>query len=310
MITAREADGSLQCYYGPCEYTSARLISWHKAEFAYGRIESRILLPDGESGLWPAFWSLGTNIGRVGWPRSGEIDFMEYVSRRPYEVYGTIHGPGYAGGASFGDTYVTYPERVAANYHTFAIEWQPDLIEWYVDDVLYHSATPGNVAPNEWVFNDPVFLIYNLATGGYFGGPVSPFTTFPQSMAIDYVRVYQGPDTAERWEASFTDRFDGWQEVEIPFGAFTRSGEQPAGAPDDGLNLDEVWGYGFRLPGTGSASGPTLLDQVRLMAPSKVALAIADDSGDGTLRQVDSTPCATTACPHSVPSIVPRGVPK
>jgi beta-glucanase (GH16 family) len=265
VITAREADGSLQCFYGPCRYTSARLISWHRAEFAYGRIESRILVPDGEAGLWPAFWSLGTNIGLVGWPRSGEIDLMEYVSRQPYEVFGTIHGPGYAGGASFGNTYVTYPERIADSYHTFAVEWQPDLIEWYVDDILYHTATPADVAPREWVFNGPVFLIYNMAVGGFFGGPVSPLTTFPQSLTIDYVRVFQGPDTSERWEASFADLNVGWREVEIPFWAFTRGDEQPTGAPDDGLNLEEVWGYGLRFPDTGSATGRVLLDQVRLM---------------------------------------------
>lgn len=269
VITAREADGSLRCYYGPCAYTSARLISLQRSEFAYGRIESRILLPDGDRGLWPAFWSLGTDIGRVGWPRSGEIDFMEYVSRRPYEVYGTIHGPGYSGAASFGDTYVTYPERTAESYHTFAVEWQPDRIEWYVDGTLFHTATPYDVAPNDWVFNGPVFLIFNLAVGGYFGGPVSPFTTFPQSMTIDYVRVYQGPDTAERWESSFTDHFDGWREVEMPFGTFLRAEDQPDGAPDDGLNLDEVWGYGFGLPDGGAATGRVLLDRVRLIDPGE-----------------------------------------
>ena len=144
-----------------------------------------------------------------------------------------------------------------------------------MDDILFHTATPAHVAPYEWVFNNPVFLIYNLAVGGHFGGPVSPDTTFPQSMAIDYVRVYQGPDTAERWEASFTDAFVGWQEVEIPFGAFTRSGEQLTGAPDDGLDLDHVWGYGFRFPDTGSASGHMLLDQVRLIAPGEVTVLTA-----------------------------------
>jgi beta-glucanase (GH16 family) len=263
VITAREADGSLQCFYGPCRYTSARLISWHRREFAYGRIESRILVPDGDRGLWPAFWSLGTNIDRVGWPRSGEIDLMEYVSREPFEVFGTVHGPGYSGGAAFGDTWIFYPERVAASYHTFAIEWQPDRIEWYVDDILYHTATPAAVAPAEWVFNAPEFLILNMAVGGFFGGPVSPDTTFPQALTIDYVRVYQGPDTAERWQTSFTDSFVGWREVELPFGAFVRSEQQPMGAPDDGLNLDEVWGYGFRLP-AGSTTGRVLLDQTRL----------------------------------------------
>ncbi|MEJ2748695.1 MAG: carbohydrate binding domain-containing protein, partial [Anaerolineae bacterium] len=270
VITAREADGSLECYYGPCEYTSARLLSAKKVEVAYGRIESRILVPDGAAGLWPAFWSLGTDINEVDWPQTGEIDIMEYVSRIPDEIFGTIHGPGYSGGASFGDTY-TFPNGVAGSYHTFAIEWQPDLIEWYVDGILYHTATPADVAPNQWVFNDPIFILFNLAIGGNFGGAVSPDLTFPQEMAIDYVRVYQGPDTAERFEASFVDDFTGWQEVTVPYDAFVRSAAQPAGAPDDGLTLSDVWGYGFKLP-VNSATATAMVDQVRLLAPAEVTV--------------------------------------
>lgn len=287
VITAREADGSLTCYYGACEYTSARLISQYKAEFAYGRIESRILVPSGADGLWPAFWSLGTDFGEVGWPQTGEIDFMEYVSRLPNEIFGTIHGPGYSGGASFGDLY-TFDEPVYNDYHTFAIEWEPDLINWYVDGILYHTAMPSNVAPNEWVFNDPVFLIYNMAIGGNFGGPVSEDLTFPQEMKIDYVRVYQGPDTAERWEASFADNFDGWQQVVIPFASLTRSANQPGGAPDDGLTLSDVWGYGFQLPEGGTTSGTIRLDQIRLELippPTEITVTNLNNSGDGSLRQ-------------------------
>jgi predicted outer membrane repeat protein len=282
VITAKEADGSLTCYYGPCEYTSARLISWHKVEFAYGRVESRILVPDGDAGLWPAFWSLGTDIDRVAWPQTGEIDIMEYVSRIPDEIFGTIHGPGYSGGSAYGNTY-PFPGGVSNSYHTFAIEWQPDRIEWYVDGILYHTATPADVAPNEWVFNDPVFLLFNLAIGGNFGGEVSHTTTFPQEMAIDYVRVYQGQDTAERFETTFVDDFVGWQEVEIPFAALTRSAEQLAGAPNDGLTLTDVWGYGFKLPVNGVLTS-ALVDQVRLTAPTEVVVTNANDSGPGSLR--------------------------
>ena len=283
VITAKEADGSLECYYGLCEYTSARLISWHKAEFAYGRIESRIQVPDGEDGLWPAFWSLGTDIDVVGWPQTGEIDIMEYVSRIPDEIFGTIHGPGYSGGAAYGNTY-PFPGGVSGNYHTFAIEWQPDLIEWYVDGILYHTAAPADVAPNEWVFNDPVFLLFNLAVGGNFGGDVSPDLTFPQELVIDYVRVYQGQDTAERFETTFVDDFVGWQELEIPFDAFTRSAAQPAGAPDDGLTLTDVWGYGFKMPVNGVVTS-AMVDQVWLTAPTEVTVANTSDSGPGSLRQ-------------------------
>ncbi len=286
VITAAEADGSLVCYYGPCDYTSARLISQYKAEFAYGRVESRIRVPQG-AGLWPAFWSLGTDIGEVGWPQTGEIDIMEFVGREPNEIFGTIHGPGYSGGASFGG-FFDFGEPVYTDYHTFAIEWQPDLIEWYVDDILYHTAVPADVAPNEWVFNDPIFLILNVAVGGNFGGPVGDDTTFPQSMVVDYVRVYQGPDTAERWEATFADDFDGWQQVTIPFSALTRSADQPDGAPDDGLTLSEVWGYGFKMADGVPTSGILRMDQVRLeLAPRPDELTVTNlnDSGEGSLRQ-------------------------
>ncbi|MBV7335120.1 family 16 glycosylhydrolase [Chloroflexi bacterium TSY] len=282
VLTVRQDDGSRSCYYGPCEYTSARLISWRKAEFAYGRIESRILVPQG-GGIWPAFWSLGTDIDLVSWPQTGEIDFMEFVGRLPNEIFGTIHGPGYSGGASFGNVY-DFGEPVFNDYHTFAIEWEPDLIRWYVDDILYHTATPTDVAPNEWVFNDPVFLLLNVAIGGNFGGAVDPNISLPQSMAVDYIRVYQGPDTAERFEANFTDNFSGWQEVVLPFFAFMRSDEQPEGAPNDGLGLSEVWGYGFTLPNGGTIR----LDQVRVQPvppPMAVTVTTLADSGAGSLRE-------------------------
>ena len=204
---------------------------------------------------------LGTNIGEVGWPQSGEIDIMEYVSNTPDLVYGTIHGPGYSGGSGFGETQ-SIPGGVAGNYHTFAVEWGPDEIHWFVDGINYLNASPADVAPNEWVYNHPFFLILNLAIGGNFGGDIAEDMTFPQNLAVDYVRVYQAADTAERFEASFVDNFTGWQKVEIPFAWFQRSVDQPANAPDDGLGLDAVSGYGFNLPD--GATGQFHLDQVRL----------------------------------------------
>ncbi|MFT5194280.1 MAG: beta-glucanase (GH16 family) [Candidatus Promineifilaceae bacterium] len=281
VLTVREDESGRDCYYGECEYTSARLISWRKAEFAYGRIESRIQVPDGE-GIWPAFWSLGTDIDVVSWPQTGEIDFMEFVGRLPNEIFGTIHGPGYAGGASFGNIY-TFAEPVSNDFHTFTVEWEPDLIKWYVDGILYHTATPADVAPNEWVFNDAIFLIMNVAIGGNFGGTVDPNITLPASMAVDYIRVYQGPDTAERFETTFVDDFNGWQEVVVPFGGFSRSAEQPEGAPNDGLTLTEMRGYGFEIPVGSNA----MIDQVRLVPipkPAEVTVTNLADSGEGSLR--------------------------
>ncbi|NIR42327.1 MAG: glycoside hydrolase family 16 protein, partial [Actinobacteria bacterium] len=106
----------------------------------YGRIEARIQVPEG-AGLWPAFWSLGTDIDEVGWPQTGEIDIMEFVGREPFEVFGTIHGPGYSGGSAFGNIQ-TFGVPVPDDFHTFAIEWEPGEIRWYVDGINYHTATP------------------------------------------------------------------------------------------------------------------------------------------------------------------------
>ncbi len=247
MQKVNTATTDLVCWYGPCEYTSARLISANRMEYEYGRMEARIQVPTGGSGLWPAFWMLGTNIGDVGWPQSGEIDIMEYVSRIPTEVFGTLHGPGYSGGASFGGTY-DFGVPVSLTAHTFSVEWGPDEIHWYVDGINFHNATPADVAPNEWVYNHPFYMIFNLAIGGNFGGGIDPNIVFPQEMLVDYVRVYQAENTSERFEASFVDNFTGWQKVLLPFNQFTRSANQPVGAPNDGLTLTQVWGYGMQLP--------------------------------------------------------------
>ncbi|NDV61212.1 glycoside hydrolase family 16 protein [Puniceicoccales bacterium CK1056] len=177
------------------DYTSARLLTKGKQEFLYGRIEARIKVPAGPAGFWPAFWTLGADIDTVGWPQCGEIDIMEYVSREPNEIFGTIHGPLYNAGASIGDIY-TFDELVSDNYHTFTVDWQPNLIRWYVDGILYHTATPDTIGstrggPKEWVFDKPHFLILNVAIGGTFGGELDPTLEFPLEMQVDYVRVYE-----------------------------------------------------------------------------------------------------------------------
>lgn len=289
-ITVREAAGSgLTCYYGPCQYTSARLLTQHKFEFGYGRVEARVKVPGG-AGLWPAFWSLGNNIAQVGWPQTGEIDIMEFVGRDPNTIFGTIHGPGYSGGESFGNVY-RFPGPVPGAYHTYTVEWQPDLIVWYVDGIEYHRATPADVAPNEWVFDHPFFLLLNVAIGGNFGGPVGPDAAFPATMQVDYVRVYAADDTAERFTASVKDDFTGWRRVTLPFSAFARDKKQPRGAPNDGLTLSEVWG--LELETAGGYRGPLMLDQLRLRlsCPDEVTVTSAADGGPGSLRQALADVC-------------------
>ncbi|MEO8463080.1 MAG: glycoside hydrolase family 16 protein [Chloroflexota bacterium] len=189
LITARKLDGAESCYYGPCEYSSARLLTRGMHEIQFGKIEARIKVPSG-AGYWPAFWMLGTNVGQVGWPKSGEIDIMEYVGRLPTMVFGTIHGPGYYGTSGDSQT-LDLGLPVADDFHTFSIEWQPDQIAWFVDGIQYHEASPEDVVPNVWAFNHPFYLLLNVAVGGNFGGPIAAETVFPQSMAVDYVRIYE-----------------------------------------------------------------------------------------------------------------------
>lgn len=189
VITAREADPGLTCWYGPCRYTSARLLTRGLFEVTYGRVEARLRVPAG-AGLWPAFWMLGTDIGTVGWPGSGEIDVMENVGRQPRLLYGTIHGPGYSGSQGFGST-LLLDEPLAGGSHVHAVDWEPGRITWSVDGRTYHQATPADVAPQPWVFDHPFFLLLNLAVGGHFGQAVSTTTRFPASLVVDHVRVYQ-----------------------------------------------------------------------------------------------------------------------
>jgi beta-glucanase (GH16 family) len=190
QITAREADGGIDCYYGKCRYTSARLLTANRFDCRYGKVVARIRVPAG-AGMWPAFWMLGTNIEAVPWPGCGEIDVMEHVGRLPNRIFPTIHGPGYSGDHAFGRT-LDLPAPAADEFHVYALEWAKDHLSWTIDGQLYHQTAPPDVAPNEWVFNHPFFLLLNVAVGGTFGGPVGPDTRFPQSMSVDNVHVYSG----------------------------------------------------------------------------------------------------------------------
>jgi len=169
-------------------YTSARLITRNKFEQAYGRYEARLKLPYGQ-GIWPAFWMLGEDLSSVGWPDSGEIDIMEHIGREPKLVHGTIHGPGYSGANGVGGSH-DLGEPLSDDFHVFAVEWEPEEIRWYFDDILYFSVTPDDV-PGEWVYDHPFFMILNLAVGGYWPGYPDETTTFPQQYIVDYVRVYE-----------------------------------------------------------------------------------------------------------------------
>jgi len=263
VIRALESGGdAVPCYYGaPCEYTSARVITAGTVEVAYGRIEARIKIPTGQ-GLWPAFWMLGNDLAEVGWPEAGEIDIMENVGREPERVHGTIHGPGYSGGNAIGrGTSLPGGGAFADGFHVYAVDWYPDRIVWSLDGEPYFTVTPADLPRGtRWVFDHPFFLILNVAVGGNWPGYPDATTTFPQEMVVDHVRVYQAPDTSARFAATYRDDVEGWTRVRLPFAAFERAATQPAGAPEGGIALGELWGLALEV---GGGAGTAMIDEVR-----------------------------------------------
>ena len=170
-------------------YTSARILTKGKYEQQYGRFEARMKLPWGQ-GLWPAFWLLGADIDNVGWPQCGEIDIMEYRGQKPTIALSTIHGPGYSASEGISDEYILMNDRYDNGFNLFAVEWFSDRIDFFVNDALYHRINKEDV-PGEWVFDNPFYMILNLAVGGSFLGSPNAETVFPQTMLVDYVRVYR-----------------------------------------------------------------------------------------------------------------------
>ncbi len=174
------------------DYTSGRLKTFGKFSQTYGRFEARIKVPFGQ-GMWPAFWMLGDDIGKVGWPGCGEIDIMENIGKEPAIIHGSIHGPGYIGNVGIEAPYMLPGGlRFADDFHVFAVEWSPDSIAFFVDQTMFVKRTRADLRPGwKWVFDKPFFLILNLAVGGDWPGAPDASTHFPQEMLVDYVRVYE-----------------------------------------------------------------------------------------------------------------------
>jgi beta-glucanase (GH16 family) len=194
VITATTAGASAYtCSYpanGPCEYTSARLLTQNKFSQEYGLFEARIQIPEGQ-GLWPAFWMLGANIATSPWPACGEIDIMENIGSEPTLNHGSLHAPGFPGAGLTG-AYTLPSGNLGDAFHTYAVQWEPTAIRFYVDDQLYETQTPSDApAGGTWEFDHAFFLLLNVAVGGSYPGAPDSTTVFPQTMKVDWVRVYE-----------------------------------------------------------------------------------------------------------------------
>lgn len=188
------SDGSLKihaCKNENGKWTSARLLSSFKQSFTYGYIEFRAKLPT-EKGSWPALWMM-PQMGSYGnWPRSGEIDVMEYATNTwGKKAYGTVHCKAGSGGNAVSSNYIEIPN--VKKWHTYAVLWQEDFIQWYYDGKLineYKNPKDEEDAWMSWPFDKSFYIIMNVAMGGTLGGDI-PKETESCTMEVDYVRVYQ-----------------------------------------------------------------------------------------------------------------------
>ena len=183
---------------GSAEYSSARLVTKGKGDWLYGKIEVRAKLPYGK-GTWPAIWMLSTDWSYGGWPKSGEIDIMEHVGYDQNVVHYSIHTESYYHSIGTQKTKTSKVSEVSDTFHDYAIEWLPDKILFFVDGEQIYDYQPTKYKTNptykEWPFDKPFHLLLNIAVGGDWGGLAGvDESIWPQTMEIEYVRVYQAPE--------------------------------------------------------------------------------------------------------------------
>jgi beta-glucanase (GH16 family) len=175
-------------------YTSASLITKGKADWTYGRIEVRAKLPMGR-GLWPAFWTLGSDVNEIGWPACGEIDIMENYGFDTNSIYGTVHTDKYnhlKASHKGGKTTIPAPYE---SFHVYAVEWDRKEMNFFVDGQKYFSFLNEGTGEDVWPFDKPHYLIINVAVGGKMGGSHGiDEDVFPQRLYVDYVRVFKKKD--------------------------------------------------------------------------------------------------------------------
>jgi len=178
---------------GTRQFTSSRLRTKRRGDWKYGRFEIRAKLPHGQ-GYWPAIWMLPTDKTHGGWAHSGEIDIMELIGNKPNVVHGTVHYSNPERRHISRGTNTTLAVGTFADaFHLFTLEWEPGVMHWHLDHQLYQTQTNWSSGPNPFAapFDRPFHLILNLAIGGNWPGPPDATTAFPQSLIVDYVRVYQ-----------------------------------------------------------------------------------------------------------------------
>lgn len=176
--------------YQGMKYTSARLVTKGKEDWKYGRVEVRARLPRGR-GTWPAIWMLASTTP-LAWPDDGEIDIMEHVGFHQGYIHGSIHTKKYNHVIHTQKTDTLLVPDCSSAFHVYALEWDKDRIDVFVDKKKYFSFSNEHSGYDAWPFDQPFHLLLNLAVGGNWGGQKGiDEKIWPQKMEVDYVRVYQ-----------------------------------------------------------------------------------------------------------------------
>ena len=173
------------------EYTSARMITKGKKDWSFGRVDIRAKLPKGR-GTWPAGWMLGSNINTVGWPQCGEVDILEHVGYDPDTIVGSIHSTAYNHIKGTQKTKRIFIKNPYTEFHVYGCEWDTEKMTFFLDSMPYLTVQNEHKDDKEYPFNNPMYVLLNVAVGGNWGGTKGiDESIFPVRMEVDYVRVFQ-----------------------------------------------------------------------------------------------------------------------
>jgi len=222
-----------------------------KVSWTYGRFDIRAKLPKGK-GSWPAIWMLGENISTVGWPNCGEIDIMEHVGFDDGRIHASIHTEDYNHMNNTQKSGSTFIETATDSFHIYSLEWSPTYLHYLIDNESYffvYNGSNGDVA--KWPFDEPQYIILNLAIGGDWGGiqGIDP-SAFPMKMLVDYVRVYKMSENYNNVQVTF--QVDMKNETVNGTGIWLSGGSissgQPGGLQMQPLSDTSIWQTILTLP--------------------------------------------------------------
>ena len=233
------------------DYTSGRINTDNKVSSTYGRFDVRAKLPKGK-GTWPAIWMLGESISTVGWPNCGEIDIMEHVGFEDGMIHGSIHTQEYNHMSNTQKSGSKFLPTATDSFHVYSLEWSPFYLRYLIDNEPYffvYNDSNGDIG--KWPFDEPHYIILNLAIGGDWGGAqgVSP-GAFPMRMLVDYVKIFEKSDSYKNVNVTFM--VDMKNQIVSSSGVWLSGGNigsgQPSGIQMHPLDNSSVWQVTLTLP--------------------------------------------------------------